>query len=111
MVDRIKLSLCMVQLVIIIGIAYRFFDLAAKNQRNKWLFGILAAVIFFALQFLIEFAIVLILMALGYNDFPGFIVGLAGMGLALVAIYMVYDRTKKKWESEERITDDELLDS
>lgn len=108
--SKIKLTLNMIQLVIILGIGYRFYELAAKNQRNKWLFGILSAILFFAMQFIFEFILAVILLGLAANQISAVAVALIGMGLALVITYVIYNRIKQKWEAENRLDEGEILD-
>lgn len=110
MESKIKLTLNMIQLVIILGIGYRFYDLAAKNQRNKWLFGILSAILFFAMQFIFEFIFAFVFFGLAVHQIPAMAVALIGMALALIITYIIYNRIKQKWEAENRLDDGELLD-
>ncbi len=100
----------MIELVIIVGVGYRFYELAAKNQRNKWLFGIVSALMFFALHFIVEFIVALILLKIASREVPAIAVAVIGMGLALSITYAIYNRVKKKWEAENRLNDGEILD-
>lgn len=96
----------MLGLLIIYFIGKSFYTLAGKHQRHKWLFAILGVVVYYGMTILGGAAIILIALALGKDeilDVPDILVGLMGVPIGLLSIWVFHIILRKNWEKNQKV--------
>lgn len=92
----------MLQVVFMIAIGRIFYELASKNNRNKWLVGALAAFSFLALQFVFGFLYMMVMYFLGFGQaLNEFLLSIIAMALTMGVFYAFHRYLKKRWEGGE----------
>lgn len=92
----------MLGIILIYFIGKYFHDLAKEFNKNKWMYAILAVVVFYAAQMVVGFILGLLfpewfeMMDTGTE----LALNLAGLPIGIGAVYVFYILTKKKWEKE-----------
>ena len=105
----------MLGLLVIYWIGKWFYKLAEKHNKNKWLFAILAPVIYYATSFIsaliIIFLTVLISESESILETPDSLLGLMGVPFGVLTVWLIHRSLSKRWENEMNTSNPEVLDS
>lgn len=100
----------MIQFVFAVVIGKLFFDLAKKYEKSKWAYGLLSALIFFVLQFVVGFLYVFINYEFNLNlPLQAVVISIVALAVSLGILYVVHNKLKRKWENEQEKNDKQLL--
>lgn len=101
----------MIQFVFAFAIGKLFFDLAQKHQKSKWAYGLISALIFFALQFVIGFLYVFAKYEFNL-DLPvqSVVISIIAVAASMGIMYVAQNKLKQKWERGYTNDDEQLLD-
>lgn len=104
----------MLGLLLIYFIGKYFYDLAEKNNKNKWLFAILGVAMYYLGTFV--FGIVLGLIAVFTNnpsllEMNNIVLGLIAIPSGLLFVWIFYSILRKAWKNKPvTIENDSLID-
>lgn len=91
----------MLGILLIYWIGKYFYQLADKNNQNKWLFAILGIAVFYITQFI--FAIILVFLnefGITNVDLDSFALNLLGIPLGFLGCYIFYILLEKSWKKD-----------
>ena len=91
----------MLGLLLIYWIGKFFYQLAEKNNQNKWLFAILGIAVFYITQFI--FALILVFLnefGITNVDLDSYALNLIGIPLGFLGCYIFYILLEKSWKKD-----------
>jgi len=91
----------MLGLLLIYWIGKYFYQLADKNNQNKWLFAILGIAVFYITQFI--FALILVFLnefGITNVDLDSYTLNLLGIPLGFLGCYIFYILLEKSWKKD-----------
>ena len=104
----------MLGLLLIYFVGKRFYDLAVKYDKNKWLFAILGVVSYYATVFIIQMIIFSIYLVqteiIDFDRSTELIVGFASIPFGLAACWGFYMFLQKKWKKGITVSADSIDD-
>lgn len=100
----------MLGLLLIYFIGKYFYDLAAKYEKNKWLFAILGVVIYYVGTFVggLILGVLDALMELGINWDNSLLLSLIALPFGIGTCYLFYYLLKRSWSKALVIVTDEI---
>ena len=104
----------MLGIILIYFIGKKFYDLALANNKNGWLFGILAVIIYYASIFLGGIIIGIIYAFVYRKEIPEsqtMALGLIAIPFGLLVTWGFYTILKRNWAPEAKPYEGTLLDA
>ncbi len=103
----------MLGLLLLYFVGKHFSDLAQKYGKNKWLYAILAIVVYYGTTIVFGFLYGLI-AALTNNlsmlEIPDLVIGLMVLPFGLLALWLMSRYLNKKWSADIKVKNVDLLD-
>lgn len=91
----------MIGLFLIYFIGKSYFDLAIKNDKNKWLYAFLGVLIYYGSAYLFAILLSAVISATGHDEFLDSLsdlkLGLMSLPIGILSVVGVFKLLEKKW--------------
>lgn len=93
-------------------IGNRYYTLAKKHQKEKWVFAFLGLILYYlpAIVLLVMLMIINELVGLGFDVENEIFLNVFAIVVGLISVIVTYNLLKKKWEKEASIKEDDIFD-
>lgn len=102
----------MLGLLLIYSIGKKFYDLAELYEKKKWLYVLLALLVYYGSMFFLVMilAVVMELVGSSIEGWSELALSVLGIALGVITVVVFYNILKKKWKNQQIISDTSLLD-